>query len=98
VLLRAHMVQHLLLMSVVPPLLLLGRPVVPLLRGLPALTLRPRTLRDFEHVCFLASSVAFWWCIVRPWPTESRRNNWGWSLHFLSAALVNTAIAALLAF
>ena len=35
VLLSAHMVEHLLLMSVVPPLLLCGLPVVPLLRGLP---------------------------------------------------------------
>ena len=34
-LLLAHMVQHLVLMSVAPPLLLLGAPVVPLLRGLP---------------------------------------------------------------
>jgi putative membrane protein len=35
-LLSAHMVEHLLLMSVVPPLLLFGLPAVPLLRGLPA--------------------------------------------------------------
>jgi putative membrane protein len=34
-LLSAHMVEHLLLMSVVPPLLLWGLPTVPLLRGLP---------------------------------------------------------------
>jgi cytochrome c oxidase assembly factor CtaG len=34
-LLSAHMVEHLLLMSAVPPLLLCGLPVVPLLRGLP---------------------------------------------------------------
>jgi cytochrome c oxidase assembly factor CtaG/polyferredoxin len=34
-LLLAHMVQHLVLMSVAPPLLLLGAPTVPLLRGLP---------------------------------------------------------------
>ena len=34
-LLSAHMVEHLLLMSVVPPLILLSAPVLPLLRGLP---------------------------------------------------------------
>jgi cytochrome c oxidase assembly factor CtaG len=34
-LLSAHMVQHLLLMSVVPPLILLSAPLLPLLRGLP---------------------------------------------------------------
>ena len=34
-LLTAHMVQHFMLMSVAPPLLLLGYPLVPLLRGLP---------------------------------------------------------------
>ena len=124
VLLSAHMVQHLLLMSVVPPLLLLGWPVVPLLRGLPAWILRPvlgpllrlAVLRrlgrwlvsppvawlamnlsflgwhvpaaydfalthehwhDFEHVCFLASSLAFWWCVVRPWPTQKSAGTMG---------------------
>jgi cytochrome c oxidase assembly factor CtaG len=34
-LLQAHMIQHLLLIAVAPPLLLLGQPVVPLMRGLP---------------------------------------------------------------
>ena len=34
-LLTAHMVQHFILMSVAPPLLLLGYPTVPMLRGLP---------------------------------------------------------------
>ncbi len=34
-LLEAHMVQHLLLILVAPPLLLLGQPMLPLLRGLP---------------------------------------------------------------
>jgi cytochrome c oxidase assembly factor CtaG len=33
--LTAHMVQHLLLMVVAPPLILLGSPMIPLLRGLP---------------------------------------------------------------
>jgi putative membrane protein len=145
VLLSTHMVQHLLLMSVVPPLLLLGWPVVPLLRGLPSWVLRPvlgpllrlpalRRLwrwlisplvawiamnvifiswhvpaaydfalehehwHAFEHVCFLASSLTFWWCIVRPWPTRQRSNSWGLLLYLLSADLVNTAISAFLAF
>jgi len=34
-LLQAHMIQHLLLIAVAPPLLLLAQPVLPLLRGLP---------------------------------------------------------------
>jgi cytochrome c oxidase assembly factor CtaG len=34
-LLQAHMVQHLLLLAVAPSLLLIGQPVLPLLRGLP---------------------------------------------------------------
>src|SRR6266852_3726375 len=34
-LLQAHMIQHLLLIMVAPPLLLLGQPMLPLLRGLP---------------------------------------------------------------
>ena len=34
-LLSVHMVQHLLLMAVAPPLLLLGAPVQPILHGLP---------------------------------------------------------------
>ena len=34
-LLSAHMIQHLLLIMVAPPLLLLAQPVLPLLRGLP---------------------------------------------------------------
>jgi cytochrome c oxidase assembly factor CtaG len=39
-LLTAHMVEHLLLMSAIPMLLLYGQPVVPLLRGLPAPVVR----------------------------------------------------------
>lgn len=145
VLLSAHMMQHLLLMSVVPPLLLFGLPVVPLLRGLPPWILRPvlapllrlsllRRLgrwlisplvawlamnitflgwhlpaaydfalqneywHDFEHICFLAGSLLFWWCIIRPWPTQHHGNTWGLLFYLISADLVNTALSAFLAF
>ena len=144
-LLSAHMVEHLLLMSAVPPLLLWGMPVVPLLRGLPALLLRlvvgpilrvsqvRRFVRwlvspvvawlamnftflawhipaayDFalehenwhavEHICFLASSMLFWWCILRPWPASRQRRSWGILLYLVSADVVNTVLSALLAF
>lgn len=40
-LLEAHMVQHLILIMIAPPLILIGQPVLPLLRGLP-----PRVLKD----------------------------------------------------
>src|SRR3954449_8654938 len=35
VMLSAHMMQHLLLMTIAPPLLLLGAPLVPFLHGFP---------------------------------------------------------------
>ena len=65
-LLSAHMVEHLLLMSFVPPLLLLGNPQVPLLRGLPrSITvslfgplLRSRQLRTLGH--FLTTPLVAW--------------------------------------
>jgi putative membrane protein len=145
VLLSAHMVQHFLLMSVVPPLLLFGAPVVPVLRGLPRWTIRKllgkvialRWLRatgyfltspivawlafnlvflgwhlpkaydfalrnekvhDFEHICFLTTSLLFWYVILHPWPSRARSNNWMILLYLLSADIVNTALSAFLAF
>src|SRR5215469_8143935 len=65
-LLSAHMVEHLLLMSFVPPLILLGHPTVPLLRGLPrsvtryivAPLIRQRFLRHLVH--FLTTPIVAW--------------------------------------
>jgi putative membrane protein len=144
-LLSAHMVEHLMLMSFVPPLLLLGYPAVPLLRGIPrALSasllgplLRCKALRtvghivttplvawiamnlvflgwhipaaydfalehehwhEFEHVCFLASSILFWWPLIRPWPASERYPGWYMIPYLIGADIVNTALSAFLAF
>jgi putative membrane protein len=144
-LLSAHMVEHLLLMSFVPPLLLLGYPVVPLLRGLPRVVtvpllgplLRLQGLRrighflttplvawlamnliflgwhvpaaydfalehehwhEFEHICFLGSSILFWWPLIRPWPTTAGSLGWYVLPYLVMADIVNTALSAFLAF
>jgi cytochrome c oxidase assembly factor CtaG len=144
-LLSAHMVEHLLLMSFVPPLLLLGAPQVPMLRGLPRVftvsllgpLLRSKALRklghflttpvvawlimnftflawhvpaaydfaleherwhDFEHICFLGTSILFWWPLVRPWPTAARYPGWQMLPYLVGADIVNTALSAFLAF
>jgi cytochrome c oxidase assembly factor CtaG len=144
-LLSAHMVQHLLLMSAVPPLVWLGAAVVPLLRGLPrplvrwvlGPVLRARWVRaverfvtlpvvawllfnltfvlwhvpraydfalenehvhDFEHLCFLGTSLAFWWLVIEPWPGRVDVMRWGVLVYLITADLVNTALSAVLAF
>lgn len=144
-LLSAHMIEHLILMMIVPPLLLLGMPVVPMLRGLPSMArswiagplARMEWLRalgrwltrpavawlamnltllawhvpgaydfalehegwhDFEHICFLATSLLFWWCVIRPWPAATHRRSWGMLVYLVGADFVNSALSAFLAF
>ena len=144
-LLSAHMIEHLLLMSLAPPLLLLGWPQVPVLRGLRAIgltnllgfLLRSSGLRavgrflihpavawlamnlsfliwhipraydfaleherwhDVEHLCFLVTSILFWWPLIRPWPTAGRPLGWFALPYLVGADVVNTALSAMLAF
>jgi putative membrane protein len=72
-LLTAHMIQHFILMSVAPPLMVLGAPVVPMLRGLPRWLIRKplqplfasRPLQRLGHalthpaVLWLAMNIAY---------------------------------------
>ena len=145
VMLSAHMVEHLLLMSAIPMLLLYGLPVVPLLRGLPQplirwiagplLRLRPlrrlahwlvtpaiawlamnlaylcwhipaaydlalenETWHGVEHLCFLGTSLLFWWTIIRPWPASRRHNDWGALIYLALADIVMTMLSGFLTF
>jgi cytochrome c oxidase assembly factor CtaG len=144
-LLSAHMVQHLLLTMVAPPLLLLGAPQLPLLCGLPRhvtsrvlgpflqwprlknflhrlmhpvvcwalfvlsnvlwhipdfyeLALRSPAWHKFEHFCFLATALLFWWHIVQPWPSRPYWPRWAMIPYLLLADLQNTALAGFLSF
>jgi putative membrane protein len=143
-LLSAHMLQHFILMSVAPPLLVLGAPLVPMLRGMPRwlirglrpvfasravhkvahvlahpvfawlvmnvaylgwhvpqafeLTLRSDAWHNTEHICFLLTSIVFWWVIVEPWPSRRRWSRWMVIPYLLTADVVNTILSAALAF
>jgi cytochrome c oxidase assembly factor CtaG len=64
-LLAAHMIQHFILMSIAPPLIVLGAPAVPLLRGVPK-ALRP-PLRPLFRARWLHNLVRFFLHPVSAW-------------------------------
>jgi putative membrane protein len=51
-----------------------------------------------EHLCFLGTSILFWWCILRPWPASMHQRNWGILIYLISADIVNTLLSAFLSF
>jgi len=144
-LLVMHMAQHYVFISVAPPLILFGAPVVPLLRGLPAWFVRPvlgpllraaflrqagkflvrpraawiamnvsfvgwhiprayefalssENWHNFEHFCFFATSLLFWWPILAPWPSRPISARWILVPYLLLADFVNTGVSAFLCF
>jgi cytochrome c oxidase assembly factor CtaG len=49
-------------------------------------------------MCFLFTSIAFWWVIVEPWPSRTRWSRWMVIPYLLTADVVNTILSAVLAF
>ena len=97
--LAVHMAQHIVLMVVTPPLLLLGAPIVPLLHGLPAGLARAvgariaRMVDRLGHpiVGWLAMSVATWgWHVPAAFELAVRDRAWHVVEHasFLTAGLL----------
>lgn len=89
--LTAHMLQHMLLMMVVPPLLLLGSPLIPLLRGLPVFAAREfagpflnwplgkqigRTLTNPIVALLLMGITMFAWHIPAAYEMALRSSTW----------------------
>ena len=143
--LTVHMVQHILLMLVVPPLVLLGAPAVPLLHGLPQffvrffvgpvfrwpplhrfgklithpafcwisaavaliawhvpaafeLALRSDFWHEVEHLCFLSTSILFWWPVIQPFPSAVRWHRWSIPIYLFIGMFPGGALGAFLVF
>lgn len=60
--------------------------------------LEHETVHDLEHLCFLLSSLLFWWILLRPWPSRTQPLGWLALLYLVTADFVNTLLSALLAF
>lgn len=143
--LTVHMIQHILLMLVIPPLVLLGAPALPFLHGLPQwfvrailgpflrwpvvqsvgrffthpgacwtlsavaliawhvpsafeLALRSGFWHEIEHICFLSTSILFWWPVVQPYPSEARWPRWSIPAYLFLGMLPGGALGAFLTF
>ena len=143
--LAVHMVQHILLMLVAPPFILLGAPTLPFLHGLPQwlvrrifgpvfrfgpvqalgaflthpivcwgmsavalivwhvpaafeLALQSDSWHAVEHICFLATSLLFWWPVVQPYPSEVRWPRWIIPLYLFLGMLPSGVLGAFLTF
>jgi cytochrome c oxidase assembly factor CtaG len=62
------------------------------------LTFQSERIHDFEHLCFFLTSIAFWWVVLAPWPTQARWPRWTVIPYLLSADILNTVLSATLAF
>jgi len=89
--LTAHMLQHMMLMMVAPPLILLGEPLIPIVRGMPRFAAREfagpilnwriaeriaLTLTNPVVALVLMGSVMFAWHVPGPYELAVRSSAW----------------------
>jgi cytochrome c oxidase assembly factor CtaG len=60
--------------------------------------LENETVHGIEHLCFLLTSLLFWWYILRPWPAKQRPDDWGMLVYLALGDVVMTMLSAFLAF
>jgi cytochrome c oxidase assembly factor CtaG len=60
--------------------------------------LENETVHGLEHLCFLFTSLLFWWYIFRPWPAKQRPDDWGMLVYLALGDVVMTMLSAFLAF
>jgi cytochrome c oxidase assembly factor CtaG len=89
--LTAHMLQHMILMMIAPPLLLLGEPLIPFVRGMPRFAAREfagpflnwrvakragLTLTNPVVALLLMGTVMFFWHVPGPYELAVRSSAW----------------------
>jgi putative membrane protein len=94
--LTAHMLQHMILMMVAPPLLLLGDPLIPILRGMPRFAAREfagpflnwqvagrigLALTNSVVALLLMGTVMFVWHVPAPYELALRSSAWHQTEH-----------------
>jgi cytochrome c oxidase assembly factor CtaG len=61
--------------------------------------LKSESCHNLEHLCFLATSIQFWWVVIAPWPyRRSVISAWALVPYLLGADIVNTGLSAVLCF
>ena len=60
--------------------------------------LENETVHGAEHLCFLFTSLLFWWTILSPWPAAPRPNDWGAIIYLALSDVVMTMLSGFLSF
>lgn len=62
------------------------------------LAMKSETWHLVEHVSFLITGLLFWWPVVQPWPSVSRRPDWSIILYLFLATLPCDVLSGFLVF